>query len=87
MAWELVSDLEVDSRNSPASPFGLCRENWLAKAKLGAINSKTGGCRPASFYNYAVAVFASRCAPSEDWWRWLDSNQRLYGYEPYALTD
>ena len=21
------------------------------------------------------------------WWRWLDSNQRLYGYEPYALTD
>ncbi len=29
----------------------------------------------------------SHYVSNEDWWRWLDSNQRLYGYEPYALTN
>jgi len=49
-------------------------EGWRAGSKLGPSNLDVNG--PLSPYGYNAAVFASRFAPSEGWWRRRESNPR-----------
>jgi hypothetical protein len=36
------------------------------------------------WYSARLSGYTLQCG---NWWRWLDSNQRLCGYEPHALTN